>query len=273
MDINHLYHTNNINGTYQHNYFKDFDDEIYTIKDSNKNRISEIIREIQNKKDIEKPHLNQDKKEHGSKLSESMKKINELYYNIFDIKNLKKKYEEQKEKKYQEMNTMQKELNYQISKRKKEANQIKQETKEIDTLINKEIQIFNVLYRKDKNAIGEMLLFKNKSNSEFLNFLGELEINENNKFDELKKSRFKKLKTGKKITHEIISKIKKVKKKKEETKSSEDIKLLEEKLVYYLNSKGEKDSNYNDFIEKEKSEQNEDSEEKGKKKANTKKKK
>ena len=102
MDINHLYHTNNINGTYQHNYFKDFDDEIYTIKDSNKNRISEIIREIQNKKDIEKPHLNQDKKEHGSKLSESMKKINELYYNIFDIKNLKKKYEEQKEKKYQE---------------------------------------------------------------------------------------------------------------------------------------------------------------------------
>ena len=103
MDINHLYHTNNINGLYQTNLlFKDFDDEIYTIKDLNQKKISDIIREIQNKKDVEKPHLSQDKKEHIQKLSESMKKINELYYNIFDVKSLKQKYENQKEKKYQE---------------------------------------------------------------------------------------------------------------------------------------------------------------------------
>ena len=31
-----------------------------------------------------------------------MKKINELYYNLFDIKDLKKQYESQKEKKYQQ---------------------------------------------------------------------------------------------------------------------------------------------------------------------------
>ena len=103
MDINHLYHPNNINGLYQNNLlFKDFDDEIYTIKDLNQKKISDIIREIQNKKDVEKPHLSQDKKEHLQRLSESMKKINELYYNIFDMKNLKQKYESQKEKKYQE---------------------------------------------------------------------------------------------------------------------------------------------------------------------------
>ena len=47
------------------------------------------------------------------------------------------------------------------------------------------------MYKKDKSAIGEMLLYKNKSNSEFLKFLGELEMYENNKFDELKKNRFK----------------------------------------------------------------------------------
>ena len=187
------------------------------------------------------------------------------------------KTKEQKENKYQEMNKIQRELNYEISKRKKEANQIKQETKEIDILIHKETQIFNILYKKDKSAIGEMLLYKNKSNSEFLKFLGELEMYENNKFDELKKNRFKKLKKGKKITHEIISKIKKVVKKKEETKSSKssaDVKLLEEKLVYYLSSKGEKDSNYNDFNENEKSEQNRESEvkeEKEKTKTNIKK--
>ncbi len=101
MDKNHLYYNNMIGG-YQHNLFKDFDEEIYTIKDLNQKKISDIIREIQNKKDIEKPHLSQDKKEHNQKLSDSMKKINELYYTIFNIKDLRKKYENQKEKKYKE---------------------------------------------------------------------------------------------------------------------------------------------------------------------------
>ncbi len=68
MDINHLYHSNNINGIYHHNLLKDFDDEIYTIKDLNQKKISDIIREIQNKKDLEKPYLSQDKKEHGLSL-------------------------------------------------------------------------------------------------------------------------------------------------------------------------------------------------------------
>ena len=102
MEMNHLYHQNNMSSIYQNNIFKDFDNEIYTIKDLNLKKISDIIREVQNKKDIEKPHLSIDKKEHNQKLSESMKKINELYYTIFDIKDMKKKYENQKEKKYNE---------------------------------------------------------------------------------------------------------------------------------------------------------------------------
>ena len=102
MEINHKYYPNNMSSIYQNNIFKDFDNEIYTIKDLNLKRISDIIREVQNKKDIEKPYLSMEKKEHGQKISESMKKINELYSNIFDIKDLKKKYENQKEKKYQQ---------------------------------------------------------------------------------------------------------------------------------------------------------------------------
>ena len=102
MEINHMYYPNNMNSIYQNNILKDFDNEIYTIKDLNLKKISDIIREVQNKRDIEKPHLSIDKKEHNQKLSESMKKINELYYNIFDIKDMKKKYENQKEKKYQQ---------------------------------------------------------------------------------------------------------------------------------------------------------------------------
>ena len=92
----------NMNGIYQNNLYKDFDEEIYTIKNMNQTKIAEIIREIQNRKDIEKLHLSQDKKENNQKLSESMKKINEFYYNVFEIKDLRKRYENQKEKKYQE---------------------------------------------------------------------------------------------------------------------------------------------------------------------------
>ena len=80
MSLNHLYYQNNINNNmnsiYQNNIFKDFDNEIYTINDLNLKKISDIIREVQNKKDIEKPHLSIDKKEHSQKLSDSMKKIN-----------------------------------------------------------------------------------------------------------------------------------------------------------------------------------------------------
>ena len=100
--MNHFHYQNNMNSIYQNNLFKDFDNEIYTIKDSNFNKISDLIREVQNKKDTEKPHLSFEKKEHNQKLSESMKKINELYFTIFDIKDMKKKYEIQKEKKYQQ---------------------------------------------------------------------------------------------------------------------------------------------------------------------------
>ena len=132
MDINHLYHPNtNNNGIYQYNLFRDFDNEIYTIKDLNQNKISEIIREIQNKKDMEKPHLSQDKKEHIQKMSESMKKINELYYTIFDIKNLKQKYESQKEKKYQEFKKFIDKKNKKESLQRKIDNILKENLKEL----------------------------------------------------------------------------------------------------------------------------------------------
>ena len=106
MALNHLYYQNNINNNinsiYQNNIFKDFDNEIYTINDLNLKKILDIIRKVQNKKDIKKNNKSIKIKKHNQKLSDSMKKINELYYNIFDIKDMKKKYENQKEKKYQQ---------------------------------------------------------------------------------------------------------------------------------------------------------------------------
>ena len=39
MEINHKYYPNNMSSIYQNNIFKDFDNEIYTIKDLNLKRI------------------------------------------------------------------------------------------------------------------------------------------------------------------------------------------------------------------------------------------
>ena len=100
MDINQLYNQNQ--NIYQSNSYIDYDNEIYTIKDSNLKKITNIIREVQNGIGIEKPLLNIDKKENNQKLYESTKKVNELYSLIFNIKELRKKYEKQKEIKYQQ---------------------------------------------------------------------------------------------------------------------------------------------------------------------------
>ena len=150
MDINNIYFQNNINNLYQNSIFKDFDKEIYTIKDINQKKITDIIREVQNRKDIEKPHISLEKKEHNQKLFDSMKKINELYYNLFDIKDLKKQYEIQKEKKYQQFKK------YIYSKSKKDSQQ-----KIVD-----ETLIENLKKLKEKNKNDKINNDKNETEIE-----------------------------------------------------------------------------------------------------------
>ena len=113
--------------------------------------------------------------------------------------------------------------------------------KEIDKLINKETENYHNLNINDAELVNQMLINKNKSNSVFMEYLQELEKAENLKTEEEKKNRFKKMKIGKKIEHNIISKIKrKPSQVQEEKVSTENLPILEEKLEYYLNNKGEK---------------------------------
>ena len=53
-----------------------------------------------------------------------------------------------------------------------------------------------------------MFINKNKSNYEFLEYLKELEKNEDIKLEQERKNRFKKLNIGTKMNHNIISTIK-----------------------------------------------------------------
>jgi len=187
-------------------------DEIKNIIETNKKIIDE------KKKEIEESKQNLDKK------------IDE--YN---------KNRENKENKYQEMNKLQKDINSKIVRQKNEINKIKKEMKEIDKLINKETENYHNLNINDAELVNQMLINKNKSNSVFMEYLQELEKAENLKTEEEKKNRFKKMKIGKKIEHNIISKIKrKPSQVQEEKVSTENLPILEEKLEYYLNNKGEK---------------------------------
>ena len=92
-----------------------------------------------------------------------------------------------------------------------------------------------------------MFINKNKPTLEFLEYLKELEKNENIKLEEERKTRFKKLNIGIKMNHDIISNIKRrPSKKKEEKISTENLPILEEKLEYYLNNKGGKEEKKED---------------------------
>ena len=148
---------------------------------------------------------------------------------------------EKKENKYKETNNMQREINSKIAKQHNEINKIKKEIKEIDILIFKEANNYQNINKKDRNAVNQMLIYKNQPSNEFLKFLKQVEKNIYLKQEEEKKNRFKKLKIGKKMSHNIISKIKrKPPEKKEDKESSENSLLLKEKLEYYLNSKEDK---------------------------------
>ena len=175
-------------------------------------------------------------------IEEKKKEIEEIKKNLDKKIDEYNKNRENKENKYQEMNKYQREINNKINKQKNDFNRIKKEIKEIDKLIYQEVEKYHNLNIKDKDLVNQMLLSKNKTSAEFIDYLQELEKIENKKFEDSKKGRFKKLNIGQKINHIIISKIKrKPSKKGEEKKSSENLPLLEEKLEYFLNNKGEKD--------------------------------
>ena len=185
------------------------------------------------------------------------------------------KNRENKENKYQEMNKLQREINNKINRQKNEVNRIKTEIKDIEKSINKEVEIFHNINKKEKDLVNEMIINKNKMSSEFLKFLKEIQNNDNLKYEQSKKKRFNNIKSGEKITFNIISKIKRKSIKVSEGKSSnENLPLLEEKLEYYLNNKGGKEENKEiekDETKEEKKEEKKEEEKKEEKKEEEKK--
>ncbi len=77
------------------------ENEIYMIKDNNKNKINEILKTIHSAKNIKKIGIDEDVKENNESIINSITTTRDLFRKYFNIKETKKKYDDKLEKKYQ----------------------------------------------------------------------------------------------------------------------------------------------------------------------------
>lgn len=174
-------------------------------------------------------------------ISEKEKEINELKQNLNVKMNEYEKSSENRNNGFEEMNNFEKQLNYKISKQKNEFNKARNEIRDIDKMILKEIDIYSNLNKNEQESVHRMYSEKNKSGKIFIDYLKEEEKNEEKRGEESKKGDFKKLSIANKFSYNAISKIKKKETNNEKNasknSSNEILPLLEEKLVYFMDKK------------------------------------
>ena len=238
------------------------------LKDVKKQIDLENLRKKINQIENMKLMLENDKKVRDEKRQEiedtkkALEDKNEEYKNIV----------ENKDKKYQEMNKLEREFHQKINKHKNEVTKIQKEIKDIDKNILLEIDKYEHLTKNDKKFINLTFIYKIKNQIEFKDCLNKIEEEINAISEEKKVTRFKNLKKGGIEKFYRISKIKKKEPKKEEILFNEDIHVLDEKLEYFINSKGELEKIKDVQNEEEKKEEKKEEEKKEEKKEEEKKK-
>ena len=160
------------------------------------------------------------------------------------------------------MNKLEREFHQKINKHKNEVTKIQKEIKDIDKNILLEIDKYEHLTKNDKKFINLTFIYKIKNQIEFKDCLNKIEEEINAISEEKKVTRFKNLKKGGIEKFYRISKIKKKEPKKEEILFNEDIHVLDEKLEYFINSKGELEKIKDVQNEEEKKEEEKKEEEK-----------
>ena len=180
-------------------------------------------------------------------ISEKEKEINELKENLNKKISEYEASAENRNKGFDEMNTCEREFNSKISKQKNEFNKIRNEIRDIDKLISKEIDIYSDLNKENQDSVHQMYYKKSRNIKEFMEFLKEEEIIQEKKDEEYKKECHKKYSIGNKFAYTAICKYTKKKDKKkdknknenkndnnqkEEEDSNKTLLLLNEKLEY-----------------------------------------
>ena len=164
-------------------------------------------------------------------ISDNEKEINNLKANLNKKNEEFEASKEYKNKKYEEMENYEKQLNNRISKQKSEFSKYRNEIKDIDKMISKELEMYSILYKDEQEKVNNMYSKKFQNNiNEFINYIKKEQRYEEKKEEENKDESWKKLYKGKLVIYNVISKIKN--KKINRDNKNERLLLLKEKLQY-----------------------------------------
>ena len=165
-------------------------------------------------------------------ISQKEKEINELKQNLNEKLAEYEKSSEKRNNGFEEMNKCERQLNYKISKQKNEFNKTRNEIREIDKLILKEIEIYENLNKNDQELVHRMYSKKNQDIKEYLNYLQLEGKNIEKKGEESINNDFKNSIISNKFEYKFISKIVKKDNNIKKKIIEEILPLLEDKLVY-----------------------------------------
>ena len=170
---------------------------------------------------------------------EKKKEIEETKKKLKEREKFLEKIKGNKDKNYQGMIKLEKVVKNKLGKQKKELNDIRNEIKDIDKKILLEIDKYHHLTKNNKTFINLRNIYQIKNKNEFIDFLKELKILKEKNDQEKRPKKFGKLLIGGISSYYKIALIENKPKKKEEILYPEQINFLEEKLEYFINSKGE----------------------------------
>ena len=83
-------------------YLNEYENEIYTIKDSNQKRLSDLMKVVRDRGETPKILLGNNTKEHNKKLVDSLRDVGDLFYKVMNLRKSKENYIKGLEDKYQE---------------------------------------------------------------------------------------------------------------------------------------------------------------------------
>ena len=205
------------------------------LKDVQKQNDLDNLKKKINQIESLKLMLESDKKirdEKKKEIDDTKKLLEEKFTEYENIK-------ENKDKRYHEMNKLQKEIHYQIGKQKNEINKIQKDIKEIDKKILLEIDKYQHLTKNNKKFINLTYIYKIKNQIEFIDYLKKIEKEQERNTDEKRSLRFHNLLKGETFNFYRISKIKKKPSVKKEQIPTEQSHVLDKNIEYIINSSGD----------------------------------
>ena len=180
------------------------------------------------------PNVEEKIEKYKKMISDNEKEIHNLKENLNKKNEEYETSKENKNKKYEEMENYEKQMNNKISRQKSDFSKCRNDIKDIDKMISKELEMYSILYKDEQEKVHNMYSKKFQNNiNEFINYIKKEQKYEEKKAEENKEERRKNLYKGKRITYNAISKIKNKKMNKDNKDyKNEKLLLLKEKLQY-----------------------------------------